>query len=458
MARVKTQYKCRSCGYISASYLGRCPNCGAWNQFEKETQEVQKRSAKQSPSQLIKKTGLSEPVKLENIKAEKEDRIKTKSEELNRVLGGGIVPGSLVLIGGDPGIGKSTLMLQIMSDIAEKYKVLYVSGEESANQIKLRADRLGVGKSDMLLYPETDMHDIREQIDDLKPDFVVIDSIQTMNEPSLDSMTGSASQVREVTSELMKIAKMNAITVFVIGNVTKEGAIAGPKILEHMVDTVLYFEGDEHHSYRILHSVKNRFGAANEIGMFEMVNEGLREVSNPSSIFLDQRLPQSTGSAIVVSLEGTRPLLAEIQALVTPTAFGYAKRTTSGIDYNRAALLLAVLEKRGNLMLQNQDVYLTATGGIKLNEPAIDLAIAMSVASSYNNKEISPTDCFVGEVGLTGEVRRVNKIESRITEAAKVGFKRIFIPRHNMDKSLTDLGIEVIPISSIPQALKLVFG
>lgn len=458
MARVKTQYKCRSCGYISASYLGRCPNCGAWNQFEKETEEVQQRSTKATASRLIQKTGLNEPVKLDKIKAEKEERIVTKSEELNRVLGGGIVPGSLVLIGGDPGIGKSTLMLQIMSDLSEKYKVLYVSGEESANQIKLRADRLGVGQSNMLLYPETDMHDIREQINDVKPDFVVIDSIQTMNEPILDSMTGSASQVREVTSELMKIAKMDAITVFVIGHVTKEGAIAGPKILEHMVDTVLYFEGDEHHSYRILHSVKNRFGAANEIGMFEMVNEGLREVTNPSSIFLDQRLPNSTGSAVVVSLEGTRPLLAEIQALVTPTAFGYAKRTTSGISFNKASLLLAVLEKRGNLMLQNQDVYLTATGGIKLNEPAIDLAIAMAVASSYTDKEISPTDCFVGEVGLTGEVRRVDKIDARVKEAAKVGFKRIFIPRHNMYSGLKDHGIEVIPVSSIPQALKLVFG
>ncbi len=419
---------------------------------------MQKRSTKATASRLIQKTGLNEPVKLDKIKAEKEERIVTKSEELNRVLGGGIVPGSLVLIGGDPGIGKSTLMLQIMSDLSEKYKVLYVSGEESANQIKLRADRLGVGQSNMLLYPETDMHDIREQINDVKPDFVVIDSIQTMNEPSLDSMTGSASQVREVTSELMKIAKMDAITVFVIGHVTKEGAIAGPKILEHMVDTVLYFEGDEHHSYRILHSVKNRFGAANEIGMFEMVNEGLREVTNPSSIFLDQRLPNSTGSAVVVSLEGTRPLLAEIQALVTPTAFGYAKRTTSGISFNKASLLLAVLEKRGNLMLQNQDVYLTATGGIKLNEPAIDLAIAMAVASSYTDKEISPTDCFVGEVGLTGEVRRVDKIDARVKEAAKVGFKRIFIPRHNMYSGLKDHGIEVIPVSSIPQALKLVFG
>ena len=458
MAKLKTKYKCRSCGYISASYLGRCPNCGAWNQFEKETEAVQNRSTKGSPSRLIKKTGISEPVKLENVKAEKEERIQTSMEELNRVLGGGIVPGSLVLIGGDPGIGKSTLMLQIMSELANQYKVLYVSGEESANQIKLRADRLGLPANDMMLYPETDMEDIRQQISELEPDFVVIDSIQTMNEPSLDSMTGSASQVREVTSELMKIAKMDAITVFVIGHVTKEGAIAGPKILEHMVDTVLYFEGDEHHAYRILHSVKNRFGAANEIGMFEMVNKGLKEVTNPSAVFLDERLPKSTGSAIVVSLEGTRPILAEIQALVTPTAFGYAKRTTSGIDYNRAGLLLAVLEKRGNLMLQNQDVYLTATGGIRLNEPAVDLAVVMAIASSYKNQEILPTDCFVGEVGLTGEVRRVNQIDARIKEAAKTGFKRIFIPKHNMRASLKNAGIEVIPVSSIPQALKLVLG
>ena len=458
MAKLKTKYKCRSCGYISASYLGRCPNCSAWNQFEKETEAVQNRSTKGSPSRLIKKTGISEPVKLENVKAEKEERIQTSMEELNRVLGGGIVPGSLVLIGGDPGIGKSTLMLQIMSELAGKYKVLYVSGEESANQIKLRADRLGLPANDMMLYPETDMEDIRQQIAALAPDFVVIDSIQTMNEPSLDSMTGSASQVREVTSELMKIAKMDAITVFVIGHVTKEGAIAGPKILEHMVDTVLYFEGDEHHAYRILHSVKNRFGAANEIGMFEMVNNGLKEVTNPSAIFLDERLPKSTGSAIVVSLEGTRPILAEIQALVTPTAFGYAKRTTSGIDYNRAGLLLAVLEKRGNLMLQNQDVYLTATGGIRLNEPAVDLAVVMAIASSYKNQEILPTDCFVGEVGLTGEVRRVNQIDARIKEAAKTGFKRIFIPKHNMHTRLKNADIEIIPVSSIPQALKLVLG
>lgn len=458
MARVQTRYKCKNCGYISASYLGRCPNCGAWNQFEKETQQVSKTSTKATASRLIQKTGVNEPVKLDEVKAKKEDRVVTKFNELNRVLGGGIVPGSLVLIGGDPGIGKSTLMLQIMSELANHHKVLYVSGEESASQIKIRAERLNIGNSPMLLYPETNMQDIRDQIDEVKPEFVVIDSIQTMNEPTVDSVVGSASQVREVTNELMKIAKNEQITIFVIGHVTKEGSIAGPKIMEHMVDTVLYFEGDEHHSYRIMHAVKNRFGAANEIGMFEMQTNGLKEVNNPSAIFLDERLPQSTGSAVVVSLEGTRPILNEVQALVTPTAFGYAKRTTSGIDYNKVALLLAVLEKRGNLMLQNQDAFLKATGGIKLNEPAIDLAIIAAVASSYKNKEILPTDCFVGEVGLTGEVRRVNKVEARINEAQKIGFKRIFIPRHNMQAKYKDLDIEVVPVASVLQLLKLVFN
>ena len=459
MAKVKTQYKCRNCGYISASYLGRCPNCGAWNQFEKESIQNTKTSSKATPSRLMTKVGLNEPVKLNEVKAEKEERIKTDFEELNRVLGGGIVPGSLVLIGGDPGIGKSTLMLQIMGTIAQSHKVLYVSGEESASQIKMRADRLNVAQSGMLLYPETNMENIRHQIDEIKPEFLVIDSIQTMNEPSLDSVVGSAAQVKEVTNELMKIAKNDEITVFVVGHVTKEGAIAGPKILEHMVDTVLYFEGDGHHSYRMLRSVKNRFGATNEMGMFEMENEGLKEVINPSEIFLDERLPNSTGSAIVVSLEGTRPIMADIQALVAPTAFGYAKRTTSGIDYNRVALLLAVLEKRGNLMLQNQDAFLTATGGIKLNEPAIDLAIAMAVASSYKNEGISATDCFVGEIGLTGEIRRVNQIQARVNEAAKIGFKRIFIPKHNLSTNLKNrTDIEVVGVASLAQALKLVFG
>ncbi|MCT7785630.1 MAG: DNA repair protein RadA, partial [Lactobacillus iners] len=432
--------------------------CGAWNQLEKETEVAKTTSNRLTASRLITAIGNNEPKKLSEIDIKKQIRITTPFSELNRVLGGGIVPGSLVLVGGDPGIGKSTLMLQIMGSIANSHKVLYVSGEESTSQIKMRAERLHISDTELLLYSETNMENIREQIVDLKPEFLVIDSIQTMNEPSQDSMVGSATQVREVTAELLKIAKIDKITVFVIGHVTKEGAIAGPKILEHMVDTVLYFEGDKHHSYRILRSVKNRFGATNEIGMFEMKEEGLSEVTNPSAVFLDERLPNSTGSAIVVSLEGTRPILADIQALVTPTAFGYAKRTTSGLDYNRVALLLAVLEKRGNLMLQNQDAFLTATGGIKLNEPAIDLAICMAVASSYKNKEIAVTDCFVGEVGLTGEIRRINNIEARVKEAATRGFKRIFVPKYNVSAKLqSHTTIEIVGVISLMEALKIEF-
>jgi len=458
MAKLKTQYRCKNCDYVSASYLGRCPYCGAWNQLEKETEVAKTTSNRLTASRLITAIGNNEPKKLSEIDIKKQIRITTPFSELNRVLGGGIVPGSLVLVGGDPGIGKSTLMLQIMGSIANSHKVLYVSGEESASQIKMRAERLHISDTELLLYSETNMENIREQIVDLKPEFLVIDSIQTMNEPSQDSMVGSATQVREVTAELLKIAKIDKITVFVIGHVTKEGAIAGPKILEHMVDTVLYFEGDKHHSYRILRSVKNRFGATNEIGMFEMKEEGLSEVTNPSAVFLDERLPNSTGSAIVVSLEGTRPILADIQALVTPTAFGYAKRTTSGLDYNRVALLLAVLEKRGNLMLQNQDAFLTATGGIKLNEPAIDLAICMAVASSYKNKEIAVTDCFVGEVGLTGEIRRINNIEARVKEAATRGFKRIFVPKYNVSAKLqSHTTIEIVGVISLMEALKIEF-
>ena len=426
--------------------------------MEKETEVAKTTSNRLTASRLITAIGNNEPKKLSEIDIKKQIRITTPFSELNRVLGGGIVPGSLVLVGGDPGIGKSALMLRIMGSIANSHKVLYVSGEESASQIKMRAERLHISDTELLLYSETNMENIREQIVDLKPEFLVIDSIQTMNEPSQDSMVGSATQVREVTAELLKIAKIDKITVFVIGHVTKEGAIAGPKILEHMVDTVLYFEGDKHHSYRILRSVKNRFGATNEIGMFEMKEEGLSEVTNPSAVFLDERLPNSTGSAIVVSLEGTRPILADIQALVTPTAFGYAKRTTSGLDYNRVALLLAVLEKRGNLMLQNQDAFLTATGGIKLNEPAIDLAICMAVASSYKNKEIAVTDCFVGEVGLTGEIRRINNIEARVKEAATRGFKRIFVPKYNVSAKLqSHTTIEIVGVISLMEALKIEF-
>ncbi|ANK59077.1 DNA repair protein RadA [Loigolactobacillus backii] len=456
MTKQKTQYVCQSCGYISPRFLGRCPNCGAWNQMVEELVAAKKPVANAQTNLAGK---VSKPELMNQVNIEKEPRVKTKMVELNRVLGGGIVPGSLVLVGGDPGIGKSTLLLQVSGQLSELgERVLYVSGEESASQIKMRAGRLGVSGQGLYLYPETDMVSIKQQINELKPAYVIIDSIQTMQEPELSSVVGSVSQVREVTAELMKLAKQNQITIFIVGHVTKDGSIAGPKILEHMVDTVLYFEGDRNRTFRILRAVKNRFGSTNEIGIFEMHNGGLHEVKNPSEIFLEERLEGATGSAVVVSLEGTRPILVEIQALVTPTVFGNAKRTTTGLDHNRAALIMAVLEKRANLMLQNQDAYLKAAGGVKLDEPAIDLAIAVSVASSYRDKETRPTDCFIGEIGLTGEIRSVNRIEQRIKEAAKLGFKRAFVPRNNMKDVEVPKSIQIITVTTIAEALKKAFS
>ena len=458
MAKTTTRYVCSNCGRSFASYLGRCPNCGAWNTIEEEVVAAPA-AAKQAAPRHTSDGHQIRPQRLDQVEIQKETRIGSGLGELNRVLGGGIVPGSLILIGGDPGIGKSTLLLQVSGTLAhEGSKVLYVSGEESASQIKMRAGRLGVGKSGMYLYPETDMPSITQAIDDMHPDYVVIDSVQTMNVPEMSSAVGSVAQIREVTAELMRIAKSNTITIFIVGHVTKEGAIAGPKILEHMVDTLLYFEGDMHHTYRMLRSVKNRFGSTNEIGIFEMHESGLKEVANPSELFLDERLAGATGSAVVVSMEGTRPILVEIQALMTPTQYGNAKRTSSGIDHNKVSLIIAVLEKRANLMLQNQDAYLKATGGVRLDEPAIDLAVAMALASSYRDKEISPTDCFVGEIGLTGEVRRVNHIEDRIKEAAKLGFKRIFVPKNNLQGWTSRDKIEVIGVTSIAEALQRVFA
>ncbi len=456
MAKTKTQYVCQECGYVSPRYLGRCPNCGAWNTLVEEVKS-QPAATKARPHTTFTGTEVK-PQLIDQVSTSETPRVKTSYEEFNRVLGGGIVPGSLVLIGGDPGIGKSTLLLQVSGQLAQKQKVLYVSGEESAIQIKLRANRLGVGGSNFYLYPETNMDRIRQNIEELKPDYVIIDSVQTMQEPEMSSAVGSVAQIREVTSDLMKIAKTNSVTIFVVGHVTKGGAIAGPKILEHMVDTVLYFEGDQHRAYRILRAVKNRFGSTNEIGIFEMKQVGLVEVANPSEVFLEERLRGATGSSVVVSLEGTRPILVEIQALVTPTAFGNAKRTTTGLDHNRVALIMAVLEKRAGLLLQNQDAYLKAAGGVKLDEPAIDLSIAISIVSSYRDAETSPTDCFIGELGLTGEVRSVNRIEQRVAEAAKLGFKRAFVPKNNLDGWEKPAGIQVIGVQTLAETLKYVFN
>lgn len=397
------------------------------------------------------------PMKLNEVSSVQVARTKTNMEEFNRVLGGGVVPGSLVLIGGDPGIGKSTLLLQVSTQLSTIGTVLYVSGEESAQQIKLRAERLGDIDSEFYLYAETNMQSIRTEIEKIKPDFLIIDSIQTIMSPDISSVQGSVSQVREVTNELMQIAKTNNIATFIVGHMTKEGTLAGPRTLEHMVDTVLYFEGERQHTFRILRAVKNRFGSTNEIGIFEMQSQGLVEVLNPSEVFLEERLDGATGSAIVVTMEGTRPILAEVQALVTPTMFGNAKRTTTGLDFNRASLIMAVLEKRAGLLLQNQDAYLKSAGGVKLDEPAIDLAVAVALASSYKDKPTNPQECFIGEIGLTGEIRRVNRIEQRINEAAKLGFTKVYAPKNSLTGIKVPKEITVVGVTTIGEVLQKVF-
>lgn len=456
MAKTSTRFVCSNCGYVSPTYLGRCPNCGEWNTFEEET--VTKNDTKTANVTRVSFEGKkSRPTLIDDVDAHDAPRYKIESNELNRVLGGGVVPGSLVLIGGDPGIGKSTLLLQVSGQLSHYGKrVLYVTGEESADQVKMRSDRLGVKHLDNLyVFPETDMTAIREAIANVKPDVVIIDSVQTMQEGDVASAVGSVSQVRGVTADLMNIAKTNNITIFVVGHVTKGGAIAGPKTLEHMVDTVLYFEGDKHHAYRLLRAVKNRFGSTNELGIFEMVDTGLKEVANPSEIFLEERLHNATGSAIVVAMEGTRPILVEIQALITPSVFGNAQRTATGVDRNRVSLIMAVLEKRAGLMLQNQDAYLKAAGGVKLVEPAIDLAMAISIASSYEDISTDPKECYIGELGLTGEIRRVDRIEQRIREATKLGFSRVIVPKHNLDGLKMDFDIDVVGVTTIREALKV---
>lgn len=453
MAKKKSSFVCQNCGYKSAKYLGRCPNCGEWSSFveEVEVQEVK--------NQRVSMTGeRSKPLKLDEVELFDTPRIETDLDEFNRVLGGGVVPGSLVLIGGDPGIGKSTLLLQVSTQLASRGRVLYVSGEESAQQIKLRAERLGDIDRDFYLYAETNMQSIRAEVERLKPNFLIIDSIQTIMTPEIQSTQGSVSQVREVTGELMQIAKTNDIATFIVGHVTKEGQLAGPRMLEHMVDTVLYFEGERNNTFRILRAVKNRFGSTNEIGIFEMQGHGLVEVTNPSEVFLEERLEGSTGSAIVCALEGTRPILVEIQALTTPTMFGNAKRTTSGLDFNRVSLIMAVLEKRMGLLMQNQDAYLKSAGGVKLDEPAIDLAVAVAVASSYKELPTDARECFIGEIGLTGEIRRVTRIEQRLNEAAKLGFKKVYAPKNSIVGIDIPEQIQVIGVTTLTECLKLVFG
>ncbi|MCR4372569.1 DNA repair protein RadA [Bacillus velezensis] len=457
MAKSKTKFICHSCGYESAKWMGKCPGCGAWNTMVEET--IKKAPANRRAAFSHSVQTVQKPSPISSIETSEEPRVQTKLEEFNRVLGGGVVKGSLVLIGGDPGIGKSTLLLQVSAQLADTAgSVLYISGEESVKQTKLRADRLGINSQMLHVLSETDMEYISSAIQEMKPAFVVVDSIQTVYQSDITSAPGSVSQVRECTAELMKIAKTNGIPIFIVGHVTKEGSIAGPRLLEHMVDTVLYFEGERHHTFRILRAVKNRFGSTNEMGIFEMREEGLTEVLNPSEIFLEERSAGASGSSIVASMEGTRPILVEIQALISPTSFGNPRRMATGIDHNRVSLIMAVLEKRVGLLLQNQDAYLKVAGGVKLDEPAIDLAVAVSIASSFRDTPPNPADCFIGEVGLTGEVRRVSRIEQRVKEAAKLGFKRMVIPEANADGWTIPKGIEVVGVANVAEALRTSLG
>ncbi|MCL1948952.1 MAG: DNA repair protein RadA [Turicibacter sp.] len=456
--KTKTAFFCQECGTESIKWVGKCPGCGEWNTMVEELKPTKAQVAQEKRG-FVASVGMTKPQRLKDIETQEDARIKTSYSELNRVLGGGIVKGSLVLCGGEPGIGKSTLLLQTAHDLAtKKVSVLYVSGEESARQIKLRAERLGALDEELYIYAETDLTLIERQIQQIKPQFVIIDSIQTIHMPDVTSAPGSISQVRECTGQLMKLAKLGGISIFIVGHVTKEGNIAGPRLLEHMVDTVLYFEGDRHHTYRILRAVKNRFGSTNEIGIFDMKEEGLAEVVNASEVFLEDRSHGLPGTAIMASIEGTRPILVEIQSLLTPTNYGNPKRMASGVDNNKVSLILAVLEKRMGFFLQNQDSYLKVTGGVKLDEPAVDLAVVASIVSSYKDKTTPSGDVYIGEVGLTGEIRRVSRIEDRVKEAQKLGFTRAIVPKKNLSGWTFPDNMEIVGVDTIAQAVKVMFS
>ena len=448
MAKAKTIFVCSECGNESPKWLGKCPACNSWNTFYEQKIE------KYTETNKIEKNINNTPKPLNTYVGQEANRTSTGSSELDRVLGGGLVKGSLILLGGEPGIGKSTLILQLCENVKGEGKVLYVSGEESAEQIKLRADRLNVKNEELLFLGETDIDIVKGAIEEIKPKLVIIDSIQTMYSDEISAAAGSVSQVREITAQIMRVCKSQQITTVIIGHVTKDGNIAGPRVLEHMVDTVLYLEGERYNTYRILRAVKNRFGSTNEIGMFEMKQEGMCEVTNPSDILITERDDEPAGSCIVASMEGTRPILVEIQALTSQTVFGLPKRTANGFDYNRLAVLIAVLEKKAGLSLGNQDVYLNIAGGIKLSEPAVDLGIIATVASAYKNISIPQNTVIMGEVGLTGEVRRINLIEKRLKEAEKLGFKTCIIPENNKKGLKDEYKLDIIGVKNIGEALK----
>jgi DNA repair protein RadA/Sms len=488
MAKPKTFYTCNECGAESPQWFGKCPACGTYNSLE---EQISIQSSVDVPGrggvsswQSAQSNGKShnKPAKarasltFDQITDRQIARWESGYGELDRVLGGGVVPGSMVLIGGDPGIGKSTLLLQVSNQLAQKYRILYVTGEESGQQVKLRASRLGVSKSvnvvneenikvvvdptlpidpdsigaDLYVLPETDLEEILREIDSLKPNVAVIDSIQTVFFPALTSAPGSVAQVRECTAALMKVAKHEDVTMLIVGHVTKEGAIAGPKVLEHLVDTVLYFEGDRFASHRLLRTVKNRFGATHEIGIFEMVAEGLREVSNPSELFLGNRDDPAPGTAIVVACEGTRPIVVELQALVSPTSYPSPRRAGTGVDYNRLVQILAVLEKRVGIPMSKLDSYVASAGGLNVEEPAVDLGIAIAIVASFRDRIVDPGTVLIGEVGLGGQVRSVSQMELRLKEAAKLGFKRAIVPKGT---KFPDLNIEILPVSKVIDAI-----
>lgn len=451
----KTTYICRECGYKSPKWLGKCPGCNSWNTMEETLAVSEKKTSAVKSLARESTANVRMPKRISEVTAGDEARSKTGLKELDRVLGGGIVQGSLILVGGDPGIGKSTLLLQICQSLGRDKKLLYVSGEESESQIKIRAERLGVTSDNLYLVSETDVELIIENINTLKPDVVIIDSIQTMNREDISSASGSVPQVREATNAFMRIAKTMGIAFFIVGHVTKEGAIAGPRVLEHMVDCVLYFEGDRQLTFRILRAVKNRFGSTNEIGVFEMRDTGLTEVENPSAMLLEGRNTDISGSSIVCAMEGSRGVMAEIQALVTPTGFGNPRRMANGIDLYRLLLLIAVLEKRARMNLSNSDVYLNVAGGLKIDETAVDLGICAAVAASQSDIPLPADMIFIGEVGLGGELRGVSQLEKRINEAHKLGFKSAIVPKQSLRGVKVPEGFAAYGIRTISEMINM---
>lgn len=457
MSKSKTIYFCQNCGNQSPKWIGKCPVCNEWNTYAEEVVDKNEEKLQERKGYSLKKNEAPKPVPIKEVQEMETRRIDTLDTELNRVLGGGIVAGSLVLIGGEPGIGKSTLMLQLALSL-KGTKVLYVTGEESDSQIKMRADRVGIKNDSCYILTETNTQQIFKQADVLQPDIIVIDSIQTLHTVYVESTPGSVSQVRECTAELMRFAKESSIPVFLIGHITKDGMIAGPKVLEHIVDTVLQFEGDRNYTYRILRTTKNRFGSTSEIGIYEMVGEGLRPVLNPSEILLTQRESDLSGIAIAAMLEGMRPFLIETQALVTPAFYGTPQRTSTGFDTRRMSMLLAVLEKRAGFRFGTKDVFLNIAGGLRVEDPAIDLAVVAAMVSSYNDIPVSSKIAFAAEIGLSGEIRAVSRIEQRISEAEKLGFEKIYISKFNQKLETKRYNIEVVYLSKVQQLMEELFG